>query len=80
MGKPAGVRSVYLLVVVVSFDGSGSQGDVASSLPMVSLSPYSFPALAESPVSFRDRGREGGRMQSRAKLVKSKRGYRVVAE
>lgn len=49
------------------------------SLSAVSLSPYSFPALAESPVNFRDRGREGGKPQSRAKLERRKRGYRVMA-
>ena len=79
MGKPARVRFAHPLLAVISFGGSGSPGDVPLSVSAVSLLPYSFPALAESLVSFRDRGREEGRIQSRAKLEKRKRGYRVMA-
>ena len=59
VGKPAGVSPARLPLAVISSDGSGSRGDGPLPLPAVSLSPYSFSALAESLVSFRDRGREG---------------------
>ena len=78
MGKPARVRFAHPLLAVISFGGSGSPGDVPLSISAVSLLPYSFPALAESLVSFRDRGREEGRIQSRAKLEKRKRTYKLL--
>lgn len=56
MGKPARVRFAHLSSALMA---RGLRETCHLSLSAVSLSPYSFPALAESPVNFRDRGRGG---------------------